>query len=75
MTTNLRPYRQLAAGSDTFVFLYSRDGGTWRTRLLDITTDTSEVDHDLVPNYYEPSESHRLWVSEPSRVSCTLGVL
>ncbi|MGV0793555.1 AAA family ATPase [Mycolicibacterium sp. XJ1819] len=53
---------QLAAGSDTFVFLYSRDGGTWRTRLLDITTDTSEVDHDLVPGYYDPSESHSLWV-------------
>ncbi|MDA4106040.1 AAA family ATPase [Mycolicibacterium holsaticum] len=55
-------HAQLAAGSDTFVYLYSRDGGTWRTRLLDITTDPSEIDHDLVPNYYDPSEFHSLWV-------------
>lgn len=53
---------QLAAGSETYVFLYSREGGTWRTRLLDITTDRSEVDEDLIPAYDDPTAHHSLWV-------------
>ncbi|MCX8495923.1 MAG: AAA family ATPase [Akkermansiaceae bacterium] len=53
---------QLERGSDTFVYLYSRDGGTWRTRLLDLTSDRSDVDESLVPDYYDPEMPHSLWV-------------
>jgi MoxR-like ATPase len=51
---------QLARGEETLVFLHGVT--TWRTRMLDITTDESEVDQDLVPDYYDPETVHTLWV-------------
>jgi MoxR-like ATPase len=52
---------QLDAGSQTFVFLHG-SGGTWRTRLIELTTDDMDVEQDLVPDYYDPSMFHSLWV-------------
>jgi MoxR-like ATPase len=51
---------QLESGSTTYVFLH---GGseTWRTRLLDITTDASEVDLDLRPPEHDPAAHYSLW--------------
>ena len=52
---------QVVRGSQTFVFLHSRSS-TWRTRLLDITTDDDHVEPDLVPSYYDLDTPHNLWV-------------
>jgi hypothetical protein len=67
---------QLAAKRPTYVFLHSSPGGTWRARLLGITTDRSQVDAELVPSYYEPSAHYSLWVrltrfekSDPSQLT------
>lgn len=53
---------QLTSGSETFVFLHSGAASTWRTRLLDVATDQSDVDAELVPSYYDPDAFHSLWV-------------
>src|SRR5690349_327152 len=42
---------QLANGIETLCFLY-RNGELWRTRLVSITPDPSEIDTTLIPNYY-----------------------
>ncbi|VBA42781.1 hypothetical protein LAUMK13_04181 [Mycobacterium innocens] len=54
---------QIAGDKRTLVFLHSSSGGTWQTQLLDITTDKSEVNGDLIPSYYDPSDHHNLWVN------------
>lgn len=53
---------QIAREITTYVFLTSSAGGTWRTELLDITTDWSDVEADLIPSYYDPATHHSLWV-------------
>lgn len=53
--------RQLERGEETLVFLHG-NGSTWRTRLLDLTLDEAEVDQALVPDYYDPTTPHSLWV-------------
>jgi MoxR-like ATPase len=52
---------QLDDGIPTTVFLYSAKS-TWRTTLLDIETDESAIDPELVPEYYDPTDHHTLWV-------------
>lgn len=46
----------------TYVFLTSSAGGTWRAELLDVSTDETDVEKDLVPSYYDPATHHSLWV-------------
>lgn len=53
---------QLRGGSLTYVFLHCPSATTWRTRLLDITTDEADVDKALVPPYYDSETHHSLWV-------------
>lgn len=53
--------QQLERDQETFVFLQGKPS-TWRARLLDVTLEESEVDHDLVPYYYDPETDHNLWV-------------
>lgn len=67
--------QQLQQGSVTNVYLHS-SASTWRTRLLAITTDPSEVEEALVPDYYNPATHHSLWVkladferTEPSELT------
>jgi MoxR-like ATPase len=67
--------QQLQQGSLTNVYLHS-GASTWRTRLLAITTDPSEIEETLVPDYYEPETHHSLWVkltdferTEPSELT------
>lgn len=55
-------FRQQLEGSDTYVFLHSSIGGTWRARMLEITTDRDEVDEKLVPAYYDDAAYYSLWV-------------
>jgi hypothetical protein len=53
---------QLVAGHTTFVFLHSGSGGTWRARLLDITTEADDVlDDSLIPSYYGQKSDYSLW--------------
>jgi MoxR-like ATPase len=52
---------QLARGSATHVFLHGA-ASTWRTRLLAITLDRSEVEDEFIPSYYDPDVHHSLWV-------------
>jgi hypothetical protein len=54
---------QLAACRQTYVFLHSKPGGTWRAVLLDITSDASAVDARLIPSYYDPADQYSLWVN------------
>jgi MoxR-like ATPase len=54
-------HAQLERGSETLVFLYS-SAGTWKTRLLAITTDAADVEKDLIPTYYDPDQYQSLWV-------------
>ncbi len=54
-------HQQLAAGLPTHVFLYA-GGEVTKTRLLEVTTDDVPLEHDLVPDYYEPGENRILWV-------------
>jgi hypothetical protein len=56
---------QLAARRETYVFLHSKPGGTWRTVLLDITSDRSAVDARLIPRYYDAASQYHysLWVN------------
>ncbi|HEY9404776.1 MAG TPA: AAA family ATPase [Pyrinomonadaceae bacterium] len=42
---------QLNSGAVTYAFLYRR-GEAWRTRLQEVTTDLSEVDHGLRPEEF-----------------------
>ena len=48
--------------SPTYVFLHSARGGTWRARLLDITTEIEKVDDGLIPSYYDAAAHYNLWV-------------
>ncbi len=66
---------QLESGSTTFVFLHSAQS-TWRTRLLDITTDASEIDPELRPADADPDVHISLWAKltdfemvEPSEIT------
>lgn len=52
---------QLERGSETFVFLHGAPS-TWRTRLLEITTDEAGVDPALRPPGADPDAHHTLWV-------------
>lgn len=49
--------KQLSSETDTYAFLYRR-GEVWRTRLLEITTDPSEVDHGLRPQEFAQTQCH-----------------
>ncbi|MBA3405731.1 MAG: AAA family ATPase [Gemmatimonadaceae bacterium] len=51
---------QLDNDVPTHVYLY-RPGELWRTDLLQITRETSDVDAELIPSYYG-DETHHLWV-------------
>jgi len=51
---------QLQSGDPTYVYLY-RAGETWRASLMEITRDRSDVDSELVPDYYSGGP-HHLWV-------------
>jgi MoxR-like ATPase len=53
---------QLQAESETYVFLHKSSASTWRTRLLEVTTERSDVEAELVPEYYNPETFHSLWV-------------
>jgi MoxR-like ATPase len=52
---------QLEHDVPTSVFLHGGDE-TWRARLLDVTTERSEVEEQLVPSYYRSETRHTLWV-------------
>jgi hypothetical protein len=54
---------QLAAGRQTYVFLHSKPGGTWRAVLLGINSDSSAVDARLIPSYYDAADQYSLWVN------------
>jgi MoxR-like ATPase len=51
---------QLENGSTTFVFLYSAQS-TWRTRLLDITTDAAQIEPELRPSDAGSDAHISLW--------------
>lgn len=46
----------------TFIYLHSAKGGTWRARLLDVTTERRDVEESLIPPYYDTSAYYSLWV-------------
>jgi len=53
---------QLAAGTTTHVYLH-RPGETWRTTLVDISSDRPASEADRIPSYYrDVLEKHHLWL-------------
>ena len=52
--------QQLAAGSTTYVFLHGSPS-TWRTELVDVSTEDPD-EPALVPAFYAPDSHHTLWV-------------
>jgi MoxR-like ATPase len=52
--------KQLAAGLSTRVFLSGPS--CWKTTLSDIAIERPEVDEGLVPDYYQRTQGHGLWV-------------
>jgi 5-methylcytosine-specific restriction protein B len=51
---------QVRSGVPTYVYLY-RAGETWRASLMDISKDRSDVNPELIPEYYSEGP-HHLWV-------------